>query len=162
MDKNGKIFGKISIIDLLVVLAIIVGAVGFSIRFFSDAAENVTQKVKFEYVVQIENVRHFTVDALNKKGIVTDDKSGAIMGEITNVESEPYKVQLAMTNGKVVSAAEPEKYIVNVTVVSEGNETEGGYFVGEDVELAVGSTVEMCSKYANSSGKIKSIKIISE
>jgi len=162
MDKNGKLFGKISIIDLLVVLAIIVGAVGFSVRFFSHAAENVNEKTKFEYVVEIQDVRSFTVDALSKKGIVTEKKSGGVIGEIVNVESKPYKVQVSMSNGRIISATVPEKYIVDVTVIGEGNETAGGYYIGENVELSVGSTVTMASKYANSTGKIKSIKILSE
>ena len=32
VDKNGKLFGKISIIDLLVILAVIIGAFGFSVK----------------------------------------------------------------------------------------------------------------------------------
>lgn len=160
MDKNGKLFGKVSIIDLLVVLAVIVGIAGFSVRFYSNAADNVIEKTKFEYVVEIRDVRSFTVDALDKKGIVTEKKSGGIIGEIVNVESEPYTAQMAMSNGRLVSAKVPEKFVVKVTVHGEGNETENGYYIGENVELSVGSTVTMASKYANSSGKITSIKVI--
>ena len=154
MDKNGKIFGKISIIDLLVILAVIVGAFGFSIRFFSDAAKNVTEKTKFEYVVEIRDVRTYTVSALEKMGVVTEKKSGGVIGEIVNVESEPFKVQLAMSNGRIVSANVPEKYIVRVTVVGEGNDAANGYYLGENVELSVGASITMATKYANSSGKI--------
>lgn len=160
MDKNGKLFGKVSIIDLLVVLAVIVGIAGFSMRFLSDAAENVVEKTKFEYVVEIEDVRKFTVEALEKKGLVTEKKSGGIIGEIVNVESKPFEVKLAMSNGRLVNVDVPEKFVVSVTVVGEGNETAGGYYIGENVELSVGSTVTMASKYANSTGKVKSIKII--
>ena len=38
MDKNGKLFGKVSIIDILVLLAVIVGIAGFSVRFFCISA----------------------------------------------------------------------------------------------------------------------------
>lgn len=162
MDKNGKLFGKISIIDLLVLLAIIVGIAGFSVRFFSNAAENVNEKTKFEYVIEINDVRSYTVDALNKKGIVTEKKSGGIIGEITNIESKPYTSQLSMSNGRIVTVDVPEKFTVDVTVVGEGNETNGGYYIGENVELSVGSTINMASRYANSTGKVKSIKIITE
>ena len=160
MDKNGKIFGKVSIIDLLVVLAVIVGVAGFSVRFFSNAAENVNEKTKFEYVVEIEEVRSYTIDALSKKGIVTEKKSGGVIGEITNVESEPYKRHQSMSNGRIVAAAVPERYTVRVTVVGEGNETSNGYYIGENVELSVGSTINMTSKYSNSIGKVKSIKVL--
>ena len=162
MDKNGKIFGKVSIIDLLVLLAVIVGVAGFSVRFFSTAADNVNEKTKFEYVVEVQDVRSFTVDALDKKGIVTEKKSGGVIGEIINVESEAYKMPHVLSNGRVIDVSIPEKYTVNVTVVGEGNETNGGYYIGENVELSVGSTITMASKYANSTGKVKSVKIITE
>ena len=160
MDKNGKIFGKVSIIDLLVLLAVIVGAIGFSVRFFSTAAENVNENTKCEYVVEIQDVRAFTVDALAKKGVVTEKKSGGIIGEITNVESKKYALPHVLSNGRVILVDIPEKYSVEVTVVGEGNVTSGGYYIGENVELSVGSTITMASKYANSTGKVKSIKIL--
>lgn len=162
VDKNGKIFGKVSIIDLLVILAVIVGAFGFSIRFFSDASENVNEKTKFEYVVEIEDVRIYTVSALEKKGIATEKKSGGVIGEIVNVESKPYEVQHAMANGRLVSAKVPEKYVVRVTVLGEGNEAANGYYIGENAEISVGATLTMATKYANSTGKIISVKKIEE
>ena len=67
-----------------------------------------------------------------------------------------------MSNGRMVSVDVPEKYTVDVTVVGEGNETTGGYYIGENVELSVGSTINMASKYANSTGKVKSIKVLAE
>ena len=162
MDKNGKLFGKVSIIDILVLLAVIVGIAGFSVRFFSSAAENVNEKTKFEYVVEIQDVRSFTVDALAKKGLVTEKKSGDVIGEIVNVESKNYTLPHVISNGRVILVDIPEKYVVNVTVVGEGNETSGGYYIGENVELSVGSTITMASKYANSTGKVKSIKVLED
>ncbi len=158
MDKNGKLFKKISIIDLFVILAIIAAIVGISARFVTSAAKNVREKILFSYVVEIEDIRMYTIEALNKKGIVTDIKGNSVVGKITNVEYEPMEVQSITADGRTVFAEKPEKYTALITVNAEGNESDSGYFVGDNIELSVGSTMSMTTKYVNSSGKVVSIE----
>ena len=43
---------------------------------------------QFEYVLKVESVRQYTVDALEKKGKVTDKKSEKDLGEIVDVQVE--------------------------------------------------------------------------
>jgi len=160
MDKNGKLFGKISIIDLLVVITIIVGAVGFSMRFLSLESKNITEKAKFEYVVEVEEVRNYTVDALNKKGIVTKPYTDEVLGEVVKVESEPYTEQEVLSNGRTVVVEIPEKYKVRITIECEGKESDEAFFAGREQEIAVGTTVGIATKYANTNGKIISVKKI--
>ncbi len=157
MNKDGKIFGKINIIDLLAVLILLVALVGIGIRFTSTASKSVTDKTEFSYVVEIDDVRIYTVNALGKKGLVTD-KQGNIIGEITNVEYDFKKEQKVLSNGNTVMVSVPEKYTAQITLKASGKESEDAYFVGENTELSVGSTLTMNTKYANCSGKIKSVE----
>ena len=53
MNKDGRIFGKINIIDLLAALILIVALVGIGIRFTSSASKSVTDNTEFSYVVEI-------------------------------------------------------------------------------------------------------------
>ena len=160
LDKKGKMFGKFNIIDICVVIVLVVAAIGISARFMSTAAKNAREKVKFSYVVEIDGVRQYTVDALNKKGKVIDLKGKSEIGEIKNIRSQPMKTQSFMSDGRMVFAEVPEKYTVLVEIEGEGKESDNSYFVGNDVELSVGSTMSMTTKYANSTGKVKSIDII--
>ena len=41
IDKNGKLFGKINIIDLLIILVIIAAAVFFATKAFTPAQEEI-------------------------------------------------------------------------------------------------------------------------
>lgn len=157
LDKNGKLFGKISIIDLAVILICLAAAVGIGARFVTNAAKNVTDRESFAYTVEIEDVRIYTVNALMKKGTVTD-KSGNILGEITDVKYEEMTTQKVDAQGKAKWATVPGKYKVQVTVEASGKESDKGYFVGENTELAVGVTLTMGTKYVNSSGKIINIE----
>ncbi|MBQ7985731.1 MAG: DUF4330 domain-containing protein [Clostridia bacterium] len=153
MDKNGKIFGKINIIDLAAILIVILAIVGITIRFTSIAAENVNQKTNFTYVVEIEDIRMYSVNALSKKGLATD-KQGNVIGEITNVEYDKMIKQLVNENGEQVKVTTPLRYVAKVTLNAEGKDTDSGYFVGENTELSVGSSITMYTKYSNCSGKI--------
>lgn len=157
MDKNGKIFGKINIIDLAAILIVILAIVGITIRFTSIAAENVNKKSSFSYVVEIEDIRMYSVNALNKMGLATD-KQGNVIGEITNVEYDKMQSQRVNENGEPVKVFKPERYVAKVTLQSEGKDTDSGYFVGENTELSVGSSLTMYTKYSNCSGKIVKVE----
>ena len=80
------------------------------------------------------------------------------IGEITDVSYEPQKEEEFDSDGNIVYAEVPNKYTLKVTILSEGKESENGYYVGNDTELAVGSTVSLATKYANSTGKVRSIE----
>ncbi len=157
-DRNGKLFGKVSVVDLFAVLVVLVAVIGISARFFTNASDNVRAKTQLSYVVEFENVRMYSINALNYKGTATDTKSGAIIGEIVNVEYEPYKTHEVTASGEAILAEVPERYVARVTIKAEGNETAKGYFVGDNIELSVGGSVAMSTKYVNSNGKVKSIE----
>ena len=157
MDKNGKIFGKINIIDLLAVLTVIIAVIGISVRFTSIAAENVKKKTDFSYVIEIEDVRIYTVNALEKMGIATD-KQGNVIGEITGVQYGEMEKQTVLDNGKSKKVFVPGKYTARVTLDATGKEAESGYFVGENTELSAGSSITMYTKHANCSGKIVKVE----
>ena len=159
MDKNGKIFGKINIIDLAAILIVVLAIVGITIRITSIAAENVNQKANFTYVVEIEDIRSYSVIALKKMGTATD-KQGNVIGKIINVESEEMKNQLINENGESIKVLKSERYVAKVTLESEGKDTDSGYFVGENTELSVGSSITMYTKYSNCSGKIIKVERI--
>ncbi len=158
LDKNGRLFGKISIIDLLAILAVLVAAIGIGARFFTPASDNVREKVQLSYVVEIKDVRMYSIYALNNKGVVTDSKSGAVIGEITDVEYEPFTTHEVRSDGEAVLAEVPDKFVAYVSIKSEASETDNGYFVGDNIELSVGSSVSLATKYVNSNGKVKSIE----
>ena len=60
IDKNGKLFGKISIIDLLVILAFLVAFAGFGIRFLGPASESVTNRTSLTTRIKLVYLNHFT------------------------------------------------------------------------------------------------------
>lgn len=162
LDRKGKIGGKVSIIDIAVILIIIVVAVGVGMRYGSRITSAVKSEAQFEYKIKVENVRSYTVDALKKMGAVTDKKSEKNMGEIINVEVEPATVESVTANGEVIYAERPGYYTCTVTVNAHGKESDENYILEDTTELSVGRTVDFYSKYIKTSGLITSVKVLND
>lgn len=160
MDKNGKIGGKVSIIDILVVLLIVAVIAGICMRYGSKITSAVKSNEKFEYTLRIEGVRKYTVDALNKKGYVTDKKSEKQLGEIIDVQYENATMQSTTAGGRIVNAELPDRFTCYVTIQAVGRESDDNYVLDDSTELSVGRAIDLYTKYVKTSGTIESVKII--
>ncbi len=160
MDKNGKIKGKISIIDILVVLLIVVVIAGIAARYGSKVTTAVKSDKGFEYVLRVENVREYTVNALNRKGRVTDKKSEKDLGEIVDVKVENATQQSVTASGEVKNPETPGRYTCYVTIHATGKESDDNYILDDSTELSVGRNIDLYSKYVKTSGDIVSVKVL--
>ena len=156
MDKNGKIGGKVSIIDILVVVLVVAVIVGIVARYGSRVKSN----KQFEYVLKVESVRQYTVDALEKKGKVTDKKSEKDLGEIVDVQVENATLQSTTASGELKNPELPGRYTCYVTIRATGKESDDNYILEDSTELSVGRNVDLYSKYVKTSGDIKSVKVV--
>lgn len=162
MNKDGKIKGKFNIIDVLVILLIIAVIVGISVRFGSNITTAVQSNEEFEYVVKVSSVRQYTIDALEKKGKLSDKKATVDLGEITDIEVEDATFLSEKADGSMVYAEQPGRYNAYVTIRTKGKESDNSYIMADSNELSVGRTTEILSKYVHTSGVIESVKKISE
>ncbi len=160
MDKSGKIRGKFSIIDVFVILLVIVAIIGFVTRFGGSVTKSVTSNVHFKYVIKVEGVRSYTVDALQKKGVVTDKRALEYVGDVVDVKAEEAKVNSILSDGTMKSATQPERYDCYVTIEANGRESDDGYILKDTTELSVGREVELITKYVHTTGTIESIEIV--
>ncbi len=159
LDKNGKIGGKFSIIDAGVILIILIVAAGIFVRFSSGITTAVKSDKEFEYQVEVTGVRQYTIDALNKKGKITDKKSEMDLGEITNVEMIPTRFQSVTASGEIITTDLPDRYTCIVTIRASGKESDDSYIMDDSTELSVGRDVDIYSKYVKTSGEIISVKV---
>ena len=160
MDKNGKIAGKVSIIDILVIVLIIAVIAGIAARYGSKITKAVKSSEEFEYVLRVESVREYTVNALNRKGKITDKKSEKDLGEIIDVRVEDATLQSTTANGRVIRSELPDRYTCYVTIRSTGRESDENYILDDSTELSVGRNIDLVSKYVKTSGDIMSVEVI--
>ena len=160
MDKNGKIKGKVSIIDILVILLIVVVIVGIAARYGSRITTAVKSDKQFEYVLRVENVRQYTVNALQKMGKITDKKSEKDLGEITDVRVENATQQSITASGEIKNPETPGRYTCYVTIRATGQESDDNYILADSTELSVGRNIDLYSKYVKTSGDITSVNVV--
>lgn len=156
--KNGKIAGKINIIDLLVVIAVVVAVFGVVIRVATISDKSTAGKVPFEYVVCVEGVREYSIQGLQKGGNIFSEKENALVGEIVNVSVEPAKYDLIMLDGERKLIERPDRFTAYVTVKANGVMRGGRYCDAVETPVGVGSEYKLCSKYVLTNGKVTSLK----
>ncbi len=158
INKEGKLFGKISIIDILVVLAIVVAALGIYTRFFVGNTKVETASSHIEYRLKVQNVRIGTVEALERyKGAIYDTDTKEYLGDITAVEYTEATSGIETSNGQIKEAVLPERYDVLVTVNVDGKVNDSGYYTANNQALAAGSSYVFQAKAATTTGRIYDI-----
>lgn len=128
LDEKGRLFGKISIIDIGVLLLIVALLGGVYYKFFMvDKDNNAAKFDTIEYKVLVKEVRQQSVDAIEIGADIYDVKTDTPMGKIISKEALPATDQLTKADGTVVIAEKPGKFNVLVTIQVPGIETKYGF-----------------------------------
>jgi len=160
MDKNGRLFGKVSIIDLFVILLIAAIAAGVVFRFGFSGAVARNDNLNIVYTVKINGVRDFTLDYYVVGTPVYERFSGNRIGVVSDVRHEPAFVNHVMDDGSVVNMERPGIIIIYVDIETKGFSTERSYFTEESFELRVGGQVSLWFRYVNVVGSVVNIEIV--
>lgn len=136
IDKNGKLFGKINIIDLLIILVIIAALVFVCTKVFSndkggDTAQGTEVMISF-YGNEAE--LGFDKEGLFYEGAPAyEDITNAPLGELAEWSVEPaYEYQLN-ANGEQVKVEIPNGHFVTVTLKASGTFADDGLHVASSV-----------------------------
>lgn len=151
--KNGKLFGKISIVDVIVVLLVVTLAFGVYLRLSGSVGEFVTGET-YECVVKVKTVRDFTVEALKKGGEVYDKTTKEYIGTIQSVTSEPATEPLLMADGSHAMAPMQDRYHAYVTIAFTGKESGDGYYTASNQQISTGGTLVLNAKWAECEASI--------
>ena len=157
--KDGKLFGKVSIIDILVIIIILVTALGVYAKFTSTPETVQVTTEKFSYIVRIDKVRQYTVDGLKELGKIYDKETKEHLGEIVEVISVENTVETGINSaGKAVKTEYPDKYSVLIRIETDGSVGTNGYYTSSNRLIGVGGELSIESKYVSTSGRVISIE----
>ena len=102
LDERGRIFGKVNVVDILVLLVIIAVVVFAVVRFTGASSETVPLKVTYT----VEEVRQATVDAIQEtvevNGTVRDD-GGTVLGKVVRGRCPAHASGVHDTRGRARS-----------------------------------------------------------
>lgn len=140
IDKNGKLFHKVSVVDILIILVILLCIAGAFIRFSGLLGDNKATPVQIEYVLKVNQVRDKGADALMKKGELYSSLSDeAYMGTIVNVEKNVNDDYSVLVDGSIVKTSATDRYDVLITVQVDGRQTGTALYTKNGKRIEVGS-----------------------
>lgn len=162
IDSNGRLFGKINILDLLIIVCVIVLLFSVKVKYDKSPSQMSSDK-KIVYTVEIEDVRQPTVDAIyENQENVTDKETKKNLGKIIDIKPVNAKESVKLTDGTYKVVEKEDKFDVTLTLEVSGTETNDNYFTSTGKKLIVGENISIHNKKVVVNGMIKSIEVISE
>ena len=159
--SNGKLFGKVSVIDIILVAAILILAIGFIFNRTSDRIQQVIgANTPLEVIVSGEGVRQFIVDAISEGDIMFRYHDRQALGTVTRVDILPAMEYFHKPDGSVVLATMEGRYDIQIVLASVGSIRENiGYFVNGNDHIAPGSEIALISNRVRvPEGRIVSVR----
>lgn len=159
IDKNGRLFGLISFIDVLVILVILVLTIGIYCRFFvlDKTAVNVDSET-IQYSVVIDESRQFVGENIQVGDKLFEGKNGIEIGTVTSIRITPAEVASTDMNGNYLLVPSEERYRVEMTIEGDMTKNGGRYYANRTYEINKGYQTEMYTKYVSFVGTILDIE----
>lgn len=157
IDSNGKLFGKVSIVDIFVVLAVIIAAGGIYVRFYGGPSKTIVQNSKFYYVIDVNNIRESNKDALIKNingNFYLNEKITGEMGKLIKVDDGVAIAPVECADGNILMSEIPDRYNLKLTFEMVGKVNEKGYFSPSLEDISAGISYNIKGKYSEVSGTI--------
>lgn len=162
IDRNGRLFGKISVIDVivLVVVAALVAAVFYRNRLPQTGTSVTT--VPVVYTMQLQNQPEYMLDAIQVGDQMFDKErsTGGSLGTITDIEVSDGTQRGELDDGTV--AMLPAEGYYNILLTIEGQALvgdDGSVALNRIYDLGVNSSRYFNTKYAYFIGTIEDIQI---
>lgn len=163
LDKKGKLFGKISIVDVLVILIVIAVGAGLYYKFGkSGTVTPFTKTSTIQMSVYLETANDYFVKNIKVGDVVKDRVQNVVMGKVVDIEIGPDISYFINDKGLVVKGSRENYSSVTITFQGEGIYSPTGvtfngveYYINKNgTEWRIGDT----SCFA----KISDIKLIKE
>lgn len=150
IDEKGRLFGKINIIDLLIVLLIAAVGTGAYVMFSGGNDRQVLQSSKVVYDFEITNVNQDFVDAINSGDPIRNSVRGNDLGTVVSKSArKATMLNEDLVNGRYVIAEVPNAYDVVITIEANANITPANVIISGE-EVKVGKKIYIKGKgYAN-------------
>ncbi|KNY27396.1 DUF4330 domain-containing protein [Pseudobacteroides cellulosolvens] len=161
LDSKGKLFGKISIVDVLIVLVVLgaIAGVGYKLTK-SDIGIGVAvaKKDNIEISFYADEVPEYAAKAVSKGDLAKDFERNVEFGKVTNVEIGNSVSWAANEKGEIVTSSKKGFSSIKVTIEGPGVYRDGksssgvnfgsaDFYTGRNTILLVGNSTFQCRIY---------------
>ena len=148
IDERGRLFGRISIVDLfvLIIAAVIILAVYVRFNTFSNPASS-TDTINVTYVVGVHSVQLSNAISFRVGDKLYSRQNDEFLGTIMDIDIKETVAPGSLLDGTIVMASVEDRYDVMLTVSSQCSHSNGRYYADGIFELKTNSWERMYSKY---------------
>ncbi len=160
IDRNGRLFGKISVIDVLVIAVVLVmaAALYFKNNQAHTGAAVTEQAITFQ--VRARGIDSYVADAIRVGDGLYDQNyssGGRALGKITNIEVESTpgtKLADELTDGTTAMFEAEDTVDLLLTVEGRGLVTGRSYSLNRVYDLGINSSRNYCTRQADFTGTV--------
>ena len=158
IDKQGRIAGKVSLIDIAVALVIVGLIAGFGYRRVSGVAKTIVNtNTKFYVTLEVQPLRQFSLDAINLGDIFYKQHEQLPLGKVTALSHEQAKNVIDRPDGTAAYVPIENKFVLYITLECAGNVSDSGYYVNGSSQIAAGSDMIVQSNMVICGARVKNI-----
>lgn len=163
-DSEGRLFGVISVVDILAVLVVAALAVMLVARYVTPPGSHYGQtdggdtstNARITCEVRISGVRESTALGIQPGDVLRNPDTGNVLGTVTSTRQEPYVQQINTFDGQVIEM-ETEGYIdVYLTFEGKGSVVDGHCYLDGATELVHNISIKFVTPYVSSVGRLMS------
>lgn len=158
IDEKGRLWGRINIIDMILILIVIAALAFVGIKFMGKGQiAIIPEKQEVSVTIFTNALFHFVKDQLQVGEEVRLLTNNEVFGQIVDLETRNGFQLVSTADGRWVEADIPNKYSVNITI--KGNAVKSGEFLSiGGTQLLVGSEVAIKGSRFTVKGIISDVK----
>ena len=147
IDSNGKLFGKISVIDIIIVICVFFVGVIFVLNSKGEVELPVSVDLTVEYTTQLKayNMNKTSVEPF-AVGDNVYSNSGELIGKISDIKTAQGYTKEKLQDGSYVDFLSTEYTDYYLTVVGSGTLSDKGYKAQGSFSLVPNDTIKVASK----------------
>ncbi|MFI3173592.1 MAG: DUF4330 domain-containing protein [Bacillota bacterium] len=153
IDEKGKLFGKMNVVDLVMLLGVVALLLGGIYKLTVDSPisySSVGTSATVQYVVKIEGVRDLGM--IREGDVLYDKDSNGILGTIVDVTLEQATDRVYMPNGEVRIGELQDRVNFVLTLEANGFVNEKKTYANSNYEIVIGSRKSYYTKYIEFAG----------
>lgn len=164
IDRNGRLFGKVSVIDVLVVLVVVVLAAALRFKNHQAQTGNTVAEQPIVFQVRALGVDNYVYNALREgDGLYDQDyaSGGKALGNITliEVERDPgTKLVTTLHDGTAALVEADDTVDLLITVEGYGLVSDRTYILNRVYSLGINSSRNYYTKQAQFVGTVATIE----
>ena len=163
IDNKGKLFGKINVIDLFIILIVVAAVAGLAPKFIKSGTSNPIFSKSDTIITEIsvEESPEYTINDIKKGDYVKDPVRNSYIGKVVDIKSAPSIYFAPNDKGEMVKTTKVGYQSATITVEGNGiysdRSTQGGVTI-DNVDQYIGRQQEIRIGHASVYARISSFK----